>query len=65
MDVERGESERTVLRVLRLDVGEDVMIEEFQDYGDTIGKDEILTDVLELNRGLMDLEERREKGSTW
>ena len=39
-----------VLRILRLDMGENIMIEEFQNYGDTIGKDQILTNIFELNR---------------
>lgn len=38
-----------VLRVLRLNMRENIMIEEFQNHGDTIGEDKILTDIFELN----------------
>ena len=39
-----------ILRILRLNVRENVMIEELQDHRDTIGKDKILTDIFELER---------------
>ena len=37
------------LRILRLDMGENVVIEEFQDHRDAVGEDQILTNVFELD----------------
>ena len=36
------------LRILRLNMGENVVIEELQDYRDAVGEDQILTNVFEL-----------------
>lgn len=43
-----------ILRILRLNVRENVMIEKFQDHRDTIGKDEILTDIFKLEKQSME-----------
>ena len=43
------DSEVGCLRVLRLNMRENVVIEEFQDHRDAVGEDQILANVFELD----------------